>query len=77
MILCNPECYPCCDFCIHAIHEKWTDKDGEHIGGPEGCSLHTDQKHQEIAEDCGDCNDFHCSLANEANAIEKKYEAID
>jgi len=63
MILCNPECYPCCDFCIYAIHEKWVDKDGKHIGGPEGCFLHTDQKHQEIAENCGACNDFYCFRA--------------
>ena len=21
MILCNKDCYPCCDFCIYAQHE--------------------------------------------------------
>lgn len=66
MILCNPECVPCCDFCIYAIQEVWIDEKGrENYGESEGCSLHSDQRHQEIAADCGYCNDFHCFQAKE------------
>lgn len=62
MKLCSNDCYPICDFCCHAIHEEWDDYDGHHIGGPVGCCLHLDQEHQEIAENCGYCNDFYCYL---------------
>ena len=66
MILCNENCIPCCDFCAHAIHDEWDDKEGKHhIGGPIGCRLHTDQIHQDIAAGCGHCEDFHCSRAEE------------
>ena len=54
---CREDCIPCCDFCIHAEHEKFEDNI---IGGPIGCNLHKDQEHQDIAEGCGHCNDFHC-----------------
>ena len=63
MIKCSNDCIPCCDFCIHAIQEKmpW-DKDVA-TGGPIGCKLHVDKEHQDIAESCGCCEDFHCFLA--------------
>lgn len=55
-IYCGDECQltACCDFCIHAIYG-----DGQHFG-PTGC----DAEHQEIAEYCGVCKDFHCCLAS-------------
>lgn len=70
MTLCDKDCIPCCDFCIHVIHEEWDDQEtGSHIrGGPVGCKLHTDQEHQNIAEGCGYCNDYYCRNAwKEAN----------
>lgn len=67
MKLCNPECIPICDFCIHAVHEEW-EKNGElYRGGPIGCSLHKDEEHQEIAEYDGYCDDFHCFLCDKPN----------
>lgn len=63
MILCSIGCTPCCDYCKYAIHEEWDDNSLGHIvGGPIGCDLHKDQKHQDIAEGDGCCNDFHCFL---------------
>ena len=60
MKLCDKDCIPCCDFCIHATHEIY-EIDGKVIkGGPIGCILHTDEKHQNIALGCGACEDFHC-----------------
>lgn len=62
MKTCSDECakYPCCDFCIHAI-QGTMEVDGKTITtGPEGCKLHTDKKHQDIAIGCGYCDDFHC-----------------
>ena len=46
------------------------DKDGNIQivnGGPNGCSLHKDKKHQRIAKNCGYCQDFHCVNATEDN----------
>lgn len=64
MILCNYDCIPCCDFCIHVIHDEWDDDNGHHIvSEPIGCKLHSDQKHQELAEGCSYCDDFHCFRA--------------
>lgn len=69
MILCNKRCIPCCDFCLYAIHDEWDEyinyiKAPQHItGGPIGCTLHNDKKHQEIAKGCGSCDDFHCCNA--------------
>lgn len=60
MILCNEDCIPCCDFCIHCIHEmvEWN---GQMVDAePIGCSLHKDQEHQWKAEACGYCDDYHC-----------------
>lgn len=63
MILCGEGCTPCCDFCIYEISETWQE-DGKIInGGPIGCSLHRDEKHQQIAQLCGECDDFHCYRA--------------
>lgn len=59
-IYCSEECKltACCDFCVHVIYN-----DGERFG-PTNCGLHLDAEHQEIAEYCGVCSDFHCCLAN-------------
>lgn len=59
MTLCSNECIPCCDFCIYAKHDF---VDGVR-SGPIGCNFYKDQKHQEIAEGCGSCETYHCSLA--------------
>lgn len=60
MVLCNKDCIPCCDFCIHVIHEM-----GEINGkmvrlAPIGCSLHKDEEHQDYAVGCYYCDDYHC-----------------
>lgn len=39
-----------------------------------GCGLHDDQEHQDIAEGCGYCPDFHCFRANEDNMVVKEVE---
>ena len=61
MILCNEDYIPCCNFCIHKINGN-LEVDG--TDGPIGCKLHEDKEHQEIAEWCGYCDDFHCFRAN-------------
>ena len=68
MILCNKGCIPCCDFCIHVIHEELeVTPDGSNIiqGGPIACKLHDDETHQKYAKDCYYCQDFHCFNAKE------------
>ena len=50
MILCSKECDPCCDFCIHAIHEEFFLGKKHVVGGPIGCLYHKDLEHQETAE---------------------------
>lgn len=66
MIKCNPECLPCCDFCVHVIQDEETLPDGRKVTyGPIGCSLHKDKEHQEIAEWDGYCEDFHCFRVKE------------
>lgn len=60
MILCCDDCIPCCDFCVYAACGA-LDTDG--TDGPIGCNLHPDAEHQEIADSCGHCEDFHCILA--------------
>ena len=62
MVLCSRQCTPCCDFCAY-VHAGDFDRDG--TTGPIGCNLHDDEEHQEIAESCGHCDDFHCFLAKE------------
>ena len=67
MVLCNNDCIPCCDFCVYAIHET-EEIDGEIVKlSPIGCSLHTDKGHQDIADSCSYCEDYHCFLAEEDN----------
>lgn len=65
MVLCD-KCYiPCCDFCIHVIHEMG-EINGKIVGlAPIGCSLHEDKEHQDFAKGCYYCDDFHCFNANE------------
>ena len=64
MQLCNNEdCMPCCDYCLHSIHESIL-RNGRMIdGGCIGCSKHIDAEHQDIAKKCGYCKDFHCQFA--------------
>ena len=58
---CSEGCIPCCDFCIHVIHDKWQSKDGKPCtGDPESCGLHNDIEHNKIAVNCGYCDDYHC-----------------
>lgn len=67
MILCNENCIPCCDFCIHVIHEEIDiTPDGSNIiyGGPIDCNLFKDEKHKEIAQCCGYCDFYQCHRAN-------------
>lgn len=62
MKTCSPQCkkLPCCDFCSYAI-QGTMEVDGKTITtGPEGCKLHIDEEHQEIAKSCGYCDDFKC-----------------
>lgn len=64
MILCENGCIPCCDYCIYSIRDTWVDEEGVlRDQGPMGCTKHLDAEHQEIADACGHCEDFHCSLA--------------
>lgn len=65
MKTCGNTCIITCDFCIHVKHEqiKWNNKIID--GAPIGCSLYDDKRHQEIAEDCGHCESFHCICAKE------------
>ena len=74
MIGCSEECLrlACCDFCIYVRYEFFFDKDGDIVrGGPTGCGLHDDERHQDIAESCGHCPDFHCFRADEDNMVVK------
>lgn len=65
MVLCNENCIPCCDFCIHAIH-KIGEVNGEIVKfAPIGCRLHTDEEHQDIADSCGYCEDFYCFMVED------------
>ena len=63
MILCNKDCIPCCNFCLYSMHER-IPVDGKMINGtPIECFKHPDIEHQEIAENCEYCDDFHCFSA--------------
>lgn len=80
MIGCSEGCleFACCDFCIYAHHEFFFDKDGNIVrGGPVGCGLHDDERHQDIAESCGCCFDFHCFRADEDNMVVKEIDDDD
>lgn len=59
MELCSKDCIPCCDFCLGAKHGV-LEIDG--TSGPIACNWHPDKEHQEIAEDCGFCDDFKCFM---------------
>ena len=60
MILCNKECIPCCDYCIHVVH-LMGEINGKTVGlAPISCRLHNDKEHNYIAVGCGYCEDFHC-----------------
>ena len=77
MIGCSEECLrlACCDFCMYVHHEFFFDKDGDIVrGGPVGCGLHDDERHQDIAESCGHCPVFHCFRADEDNMVVKEVE---
>lgn len=70
MKLCKHDCIPCCDFCIYATHEEF-EYEGKIIkGGPDGCILHKDEEHQQIAFGCGYCPDFHCFRVDEEDENE-------
>ena len=77
MIGCSEECLrlACCDFCMYVHHEFFFDNNGDIVrGGPVGCGLHDDERHQDIAESCGHCPDFHCFRADEDNMVVKEVE---
>lgn len=81
MIGCSDECLrsPCCDFCSYSYHEIHSIEgvDGKQIiahGGPIRCGLHDDERHQEIADGCGCCPDFHCFRADEDNMVVKEID---
>lgn len=66
MILCSQTCIPCCDFCVHAIHEMGDINGKTNVPlCPIGCKLHADKEHQDYARGCYYCEDFHCFEANE------------
>ena len=69
MILCNENCKPCCDFCVHCIHEEWDEYAYDEVihltGAPIGCLLHNDKQHQEYAEGCWFCDGFQCRNAKQ------------
>lgn len=65
MVKCGKNCYPCCDFCIYAVHEILEDEDGAWYGEPFSCDLHKDAYHDMSCESCGYCDDFHCVNAKE------------
>lgn len=76
MILCSPDCIPCCDFCIHAIH--WTEEiNGKTIKmGVSGCGLHADKEHQDYAVSCYYCDDYHCFNANQVEVTTRNGRVI-
>lgn len=68
MILCNKDCYPCCDFCIYAQHETIKIEDKNDIiqqlrGGPIICTRYNDKEHDNLAFNCSCCDEFHCALS--------------
>lgn len=77
MIGYSEECleFACCDFCMYVYYEFFFDKDGDIVcGEPIGCGLHEDERHQDIAEGCGYCPDFHCFRADEDNMVVKEID---
>lgn len=57
MELCCDECMPCCDYCWGARHGD-LERDG--TTSPIGFKWHPDDEHQNIAQNCGYCDDFKC-----------------
>lgn len=77
MIGCSEECLrlACCDFCIYVARQPVYDDVGCIVDTePSGCRLHQDERHQEIAEGCGHCPDFHCFRADEDNMVVKEID---
>ena len=77
MIGCSEECLrlACCDFCIYVAREPVYDEAGLIVDTePSGCRLHDDERHQDIAESCGHCPDFHCFRADEDNMVVKEID---
>lgn len=62
---CSDNCIPCCDYCIHCIHEWSTYGGKEVMGGPIGCKKHLDKEHQDKAFWCSYCDDFTCKNTEE------------
>lgn len=60
MILCSKDCIPCCDYCLHSVHEPIMINGKIVDGGCIGCSKHKDEEHYYIAVGCGYCEDFYC-----------------
>lgn len=72
MIGCSEECLrlACCDFCIYVEKEPVVDSIKNIVDFiPCGCKLHKDQEHQDIAEGCDHCSDFHCYRADANNMV--------
>ena len=77
MIGCSEECLrlACCDFCIYVAREPVYCSVGTIVDSvPSGCRLYEDAEHQEIAENCGHCPDFHCFRADEDNMVVKEID---
>lgn len=75
MVLCDNDCVPCCDFCIHCEHEWGEGTGGGSRHGPIGCKLHKEQEYQDKAEGCGSCDDYYCFLAAK-DTIGERVEVI-
>ena len=77
MIGCSEECLrlACCDFCIYVEKEPVADNIRNIVDWiPCGCNLHHDERHQDIAESCGYCPDFHCFRVDEDNMVMKEID---
>ena len=65
MVTVCKDCYPHCDFCIHAEY-YYLSLNGERVkAGVEKCRLHPDEHHQSLARSLCYCKDFHCFKAKE------------
>lgn len=67
----------CCDFCIYVAREPVYCSVRIIVDSvPSGCRLYEDAEHQDIAESCGYCPDFHCFRANEDNMVVKEIDDV-